>query len=241
MNGWRGTFVLVTVTLSIVALTVAVILQIFVLNPKADRNRMEIIGVGTVVRRVICAQAATTANATRIRLSDPDGEVEGVRHFLTRMLAQRYTLRLSKGLNCASAPGFPPFEVQVRRALREIREILAQYPAVLKVPVSTEATSPRRGDATRELFPEGVIPSPVTPINPQVIGISPDAPVAGGPAPRPTPLPQSSPPPSSPAPAPSGEAPEGPPRGLPEVASDAAKEAVEGVGRGVEEVVPIRP
>jgi len=95
----------------------AVIIQGGVLNPTIQRTQGE-------VREIACSQAESTANAFRYRQVAPNGKTETREHFLTRMLAQRHTLLIARDLGCKSAPGFPPFSLQVARALREINEIL---------------------------------------------------------------------------------------------------------------------
>ena len=96
----------------------AVIIQGGVLNPTIQSTQNE-------VRGLACAVAEQTANAARVRTEDPrTGELETREHFLTRMLAQRHTLLVAKDIGCKSAPGFPPFDVQVATALREINQIL---------------------------------------------------------------------------------------------------------------------
>ena len=136
MNDKRGTFVLVTVSLSIVALVIAVILQVFVLNPKADSTRVEVRGQGDQLHKVICAQAQSTANAYRYRSLTPSGKVESIRHFLTRMQAQQQTLELAQGLGCKSSPGFPPYNEQISKALRQIGRILGRYTTEQKKPLT---------------------------------------------------------------------------------------------------------
>jgi len=166
---------------------------------------------------------------------------------LTRLLAQRYTLRLSKGLNCDSPPGFPPYEVQLRRALEQIDQILGR----LRVSVKDKAAltlSPDESEGIRGYLPDEVIPPVRTPTAPQIVGVSPGDGQAGDEAPPkhnhppehgnlPEPTPEPSP---APSPPPAEEAPgkskgKGPPESLPEVVEEVAK----GVGHGVEEVVPV--
>lgn len=122
--------------LIVLLLLVSIGLQAGVVNPTAQSTQSE-------VRQIACAIAEQTANGSRVRTENPKtGEVETREHFLTRMLAQRHTLLIASGTGCDSAPGFPPFDVQVARALREINQILGYRPRTL------DATGePTSGDA----------------------------------------------------------------------------------------------
>lgn len=123
---------------ALLLLVVTVALQIFVLNPAAEKNHRDITSQQMTVRAVICAQAQSTANAYRFRSLTPSGKIESIRHFLTRMQAQQQTLRLSRGLACDVAPGFPPFRHQLQQALAQIKKILGRYGEALKKPVAGE-------------------------------------------------------------------------------------------------------
>jgi hypothetical protein len=127
------------------ALLVAVGLIIFQVNPQQDTNarnlnsqQRELARQVQDINAIICSQAQTTANAYRFRSLTPSGRVEPIRHFLTRLQAQRQTLRLSRGRECAVPEGFPPFDMQLERALDEINAILAQFTAKQKEPVSQD-------------------------------------------------------------------------------------------------------
>lgn len=135
------------------ALLVAILVQLLILNPKADTNQTEIKGVGKAVQLVICAQAQSSANSYRVRTTAPDGSLEPIPHFITRMLAQRQTLSLARGLGCANTPGFPPFEMQISRALNEIRGILNGFR-----PEQRKATADHN-----PLLEKGAIPSVLFP------------------------------------------------------------------------------
>lgn len=125
---------MVTIPLLLVCILAAIVFKV---NPQADSNRREIATQQQTLHSIICAQAQSTANAFRFRQVGPDGKVEGVRHFATRMQAQYETLRLSRKIGCKSAPGFPPFDAQLRRALRQIRRILANLSARQTRPTNT--------------------------------------------------------------------------------------------------------
>src|SRR5262245_21408102 len=99
---------------TVVALAVAIGLIVFSVNPTTESNQEEILGQrGDIAAQqrtlhsIICAQAQSTANAYRFRSLTPSGKIESIQHFLTRMQAQEQTLKLSRGLECESAPGFP--------------------------------------------------------------------------------------------------------------------------------------
>lgn len=133
--------------LTALALFVALGLILFSVNPGVDRNEK---GLKTAVmsqHAIICAQVQNTANAYRFRSLTPSGDVEPIRHFLTRMQAQQQTLRLARGSECRSAPGFPPVGLQVRRALQQIRRILLHFEPKLREPIS-------RNDGISHLSPE---------------------------------------------------------------------------------------
>ena len=121
-----------SIIVGIAALTGLLILASFLIilfsvNPGVDRNEGEIRKAVMSQKAIICAQVQTTANAYRFRSLTPSGDVEPIRHFLTRMQAQQQTLRLARGSECKSAPGFPPVGLQVRRALEQIDRILGIY------------------------------------------------------------------------------------------------------------------
>jgi hypothetical protein len=136
----RPPVVLGMALLTCVALLVAVLLILFSVNPSVDRNEGEIKQAVVSQHAIICAQVQNTANAYRFRSLTPGGDVEPIRHFLTRMQAQAQTLRLARGSECKSAPGFPPVGLQVRRALHQIEEILQHFQPKLRQPVSQEQT-----------------------------------------------------------------------------------------------------
>lgn len=131
----RPPVVLGMATITIGALFVAVLLILFSVNPSVDRNEGEIKRAVMSQHAIICAQVQNTANAYRFRSLTPSGEVEPIRHFLTRMQAQAQTLRLARGSECRSAPNFPPVGLQVRRALHQINEILQHFEPKLRKPV----------------------------------------------------------------------------------------------------------
>jgi len=122
--------------LTALALFVALGLILFSVNPGVNRNEGQIKRAVMSQHAIICAQVQNTANAYRFRSLTPSGEVEPIRHFLTRMQAQQQTLRLARGSECKSAPGFPPVGLQVRRALRQIHEILQHFEPKLREPIS---------------------------------------------------------------------------------------------------------
>lgn len=240
-------------SLIIVLLLVSIGLQAGVINPTAQSTQSE-------VRQIACAIAEQTANASRVRTEDPKtGELESRRHFLTRMLAQRHTLLIARGTGCDSAPGFPPFEVQVARALQEINGLLGYRRRPSEVAgVGLTPTASSGGDA-----PTGqtgtLLPGPREGGSNGDVG---DGKRRGGgeggsgghgkppaPSPSPAPVPSESTSPSSPGR--SGDAPGNPePPASPstgtvpstlEATGGAVKEvgegagkAVEGVGKGVE-------
>jgi len=208
--------------LIVVLLLVSIALQAGVVNPTAQSTQSE-------VRRIACAIAEQTANGSRVRTEDPKShELETRKHFLTRLLAQRHTLIIAAGTGCASAPGFPPFDVQVARALREIDRILGYRPsrdrqaqarghgvaapatqpaspalAVTSVP-GAPASEPAHHAAPAEGHgpapaPHGHAPSPSPPSTPA----APSEPVAEPSVPAPAPTPTTpAPPTQEPPPAP---------------------------------------
>lgn len=121
-----------SVVLGLAALTGLLIfgsflLIVFSVNPGVNRNDKEIKRAVASQHAIICAQVQNTANAYRFRSLTPSGEVEPIQHFLIRMQAQQQTLRLARGSNCMSTPGFPPVGIQVRRALAQIKRILEHF------------------------------------------------------------------------------------------------------------------
>lgn len=117
--------------LIIVLLLVSIGLQAGVINPTTQSNHSELSSQGAEIKEVACATAESAANAFRVRSEDPrTGKLETVSHFLTRMLAQRHQLKTALPLGCTSARGFPPFRLQVDKALREIDTILSTHPTV---------------------------------------------------------------------------------------------------------------
>lgn len=123
------------------ALLVALGLILFSVNPGVDKTEDEIQKAVASQHAIICAQVQNTANAYRFRSLTPRGEVEPLRHFLTRMQAQQQTLRLARGSECKSAPGFPPVGLQVRRALDQINRILMSFSPRLREPVRRDTGS----------------------------------------------------------------------------------------------------
>lgn len=147
----RPPVVLGMAVITVVALFVAVALIVFQVNPQSATNarnlnsqQRELASQVHDLNAIICSQAQTTANAYRFRSLTPSGRVEPIEHFLTRMQAQRQTLRLSRGRDCAVAPGFPPFEMQLERALDQINKILSQFSAKQKEPVSRRLGTPNQ-------------------------------------------------------------------------------------------------
>jgi hypothetical protein len=136
----RPPIVLGTALITVLALLVALGLILFSVNPTASDNQKEIRMAVMSQHAIICAQVQNTANSYRFRSLTPSGNVEPIRHFLTRMQAQQQTLRLARGSECKSAPGFPPVGLQVRRALRQIHEILQHFEPKLREPVSQRQT-----------------------------------------------------------------------------------------------------
>lgn len=124
-----------------IALCVALGLILFSVNPGVSNNNKEIKEAVSSQHAIICAQVQNTANSYRFRSLTPSGEVEPIRHFLTRMQAQQQTLRLARGSECKSAPNFPPVGLQVRRALHQINEILQHFEPKLRRPVDRPTAS----------------------------------------------------------------------------------------------------
>ena len=141
--------------LTCMALLVAVLLILFKVNPGVDRNEGEIEQAVMSQHAIICAQVQNTANAYRFRSLTPGGDVEPLRHFLTRMQAQQQTLRLARGSECRSAPGFPPVGLQVKRALHQINELLQHFQPKLREPVShgVSHVSPEGSDKQGSFLP----------------------------------------------------------------------------------------
>jgi hypothetical protein len=157
----RPPVVLGMAALTCMALLVAVLLILFSVNPSVDRNEGEIRKAVMSQHAIICAQVQNTANAYRFRSLTPSGDVEPIRHFLTRMQAQQQTLRLARGSECRSAPGFPPVGLQVRRALRQIHEILQHFEPRLREPVRDKISnlSPNDSDKQGSFLPSVPRPS----------------------------------------------------------------------------------
>jgi hypothetical protein len=147
--------------LTMLALLVALALILFSVNPGVDRNEGEIKQAVMSQHAIICAQVQNTANAYRFRSLTPSGDVEPIRHFLTRMQAQEQTLRLARGSECRSAPGFPPVGLQVKRALHQINEILQHFEPKLREPVSQGTPNLSPSDSNRHgSFPQSVTRPP---------------------------------------------------------------------------------
>lgn len=132
----RPPIVLGMAAITVLALFVAVGLILFSVNPTQKSTQTELKVAVMSQHAIICAQVQNTANSYRFRSLTPSGKVEPIRHFLTRMQAQQQTLRLARGSECKSAPGFPPVGLQVRRALRQIHEILQHFEPKLREPIS---------------------------------------------------------------------------------------------------------
>lgn len=146
----RPPVVLGMAALTCMALLVAVLLILFSVNPSVDRNEGEIRKAVMSQHAIICAQVQNTANAYRFRSLTPSGDVEPIRHFLTRMQAQQQTLRLARGSECRSAPGFPPVGLQVRRALGQIHRILQSYEPKLREPVRNGISNLSPSDSDKQ-------------------------------------------------------------------------------------------
>lgn len=142
-------------TITVLALLVAVGLILFSVNPTQSDNQKAIKQAVLSQHAIICAQVQNTANAYRFRSLTPSGEVEPIRHFLTRMQAQRQTLRLARGSKCRSAPGFPPVGLQVKRALHQISEILQHYEPKLRQPISNDPNLSPEGTDKQDSFLPG--------------------------------------------------------------------------------------
>lgn len=127
--------------ITILALLLAVGLILFSVNPTQKDTQAGLQKSIMSQHAIICAQVQNTANSYRFRSLTPSGQVEPIRHFLTRMQAQQQTLRLARGSECKSAPNFPPVGLQVRRALHQIDEILQHFEPKLRRPVSQHTAS----------------------------------------------------------------------------------------------------
>ena len=134
----RPSVVVGTAFITVLALLVALGLILFSVNPGVNHNEDEIKAAVMSQHAIICAQVQNTANSYRFRSLTPSGNVEPIRHFLTRMQAQQQTLRLARGSECKSAPGFPPVGLQVRRALAQIYGILQHFEPKLRKPVAEQ-------------------------------------------------------------------------------------------------------
>jgi hypothetical protein len=227
----------------------AVIIQGGVVNPTIQRTQSE-------VREVVCAQAESTANAFRFRQVGPDGKIESREHFLTRMLAQRHVLLIAKDVSCKSAPGFPPFEVQVDRALKQINGILGYRRQSPTSEGGAEQTASAGGDAAQTGSTGYQQPGPREEGSSGDVGDEQQQGGGGGgsgghqpktPTPAPSPSPETVPAPSpQSSPGRSGDAPGDPEppassstgtvHSTVEAAGGAVKEAGEGVGGAVEGV-----
>lgn len=153
----RPPVVLGMAAITILALLVAVGLILFSVNPTQKSTQAELKTAVMSQHAIICAQVQNTANSYRFRSLTPGGTVEPIRHFLTRMQAQQQTLRLARGSRCKSAPGFPPVGLQVRRALRQIHEILQHFEPRLREPVAQGVSHPGAQETPRhESFLPGV-------------------------------------------------------------------------------------
>lgn len=164
----RPPVVLGMAALTGLALIVAVGLILFQVNPQQDTNarnlssqQRELASQVHDLNEIICSQAQTTANAYRFRSLTPSGKVEPIRHFLTRMQAQRQTLELSQGRKCPVAPGFPPFEFQLKRALEQIERILGSFSAQQREPVDRGIS--RGTPNPLQISPEFGVPSLINP------------------------------------------------------------------------------
>lgn len=215
----RPPVVLGMALLTCMALLVAVLLILFSVNPSVDRNEGEIRKAVSSQHAIICAQVQNTANAYRFRSLTPSGEVEPIRHFLTRMQAQQQTLRLARGSECRSAPGFPPVGLQVKRALHQINEILQHFEPALRRPVDEHLQSANKQPGFSQALPglshvgvgeEGVPAHLKHSVAPQSPAKSPEGHpgVHAIPPDAPSPLPSPSVPESPPLTPPADEAPE---------------------------------
>lgn len=139
----RPPVVLGMAAITILALFVAVGLILFSVNPTQKSTQAGLKESVASQHAIICAQVQNTANAYRFRSLTPSGDAEPIRHFLTRMQAQQQTLRLARGSECRSAPGFPPVGLQVRRALGQIHRILQSFEPRLRKPVAQDTNGHR--------------------------------------------------------------------------------------------------
>lgn len=157
----RPPVVLGMAAITILALLVAVGLILFSVNPTQKTTQRDIEKAVTSQHAIICAQVQNTANAYRFRSLTPSGDIEPIRHFLTRMQAQQQTLKLARGSECRSAPNFPPVGLQVKRALHQIKEILMHFEPKLREPVSEGVShlSPEGSDKQGSFLP-GVVRPP---------------------------------------------------------------------------------
>jgi hypothetical protein len=133
--------VLGAAVITVAALFVALGLILFSVNPTQKDTQAGLQKAVMSQHAIICAQVQNTANAYRFRSLTPSGEVEPIRHFLTRMLAQQQTLKLAQGSECRSAPNFPPVGRQVRSALGQIERILEHFEPKLAKPISQGVSS----------------------------------------------------------------------------------------------------
>lgn len=154
----RPPVVLGMAAITILALLVAVGLILFSVNPTQKSNEAQIKRTQAEIQKavmsqhaIICAQVQNTANSYRFRSLTPSGQVEPIRHFLTRMQAQQQTLRLARGSNCRSAPNFPPVGLQVRRALHQIDEILQHFEPELRKPVDRRTSSSKHASFPQDI------------------------------------------------------------------------------------------
>jgi hypothetical protein len=141
--------------ITILALLLAVGLILFSVTPTQKDTQAELRQAVMSQHAIICAQVQNTANSYRFRSLTPSGQVEPIRHFLTRMQAQQQTLRLARGSNCRSAPNFPPVGLQVRRALHQINEILQHFEPELRKPVDRRTSSSKHAS-----FPQDIVRPP---------------------------------------------------------------------------------
>lgn len=163
----RPPVVLGMAAITILALLVAVGLILFSVNPTQKTNQDQIKSTQAEIQKavmsqhaIICAQVQNTANSYRFRSLTPSGNVEPIRHFLTRMQAQQQTLRLARGSECKSAPNFPPVGLQVKRALHQIKEILMHFEPKLREPVSSSRGVSQQSQQKQGSFLPGVVRPP---------------------------------------------------------------------------------
>lgn len=177
--------VVIGLAVGTVALILAtLLLLVFNVSPGVNTNQKEIraqrIRLAVTIEtthRVICAQAQSAANSFRFRSLTPSGKIESPQHFLTRMQAQRQTLLLSLEANCQSSPGFPPFKIQVRRALEEIRQIFRHFGRSMQVsnPSELHDNGLNLGPFEGQIGDEGVPAGrgslkPIHPLAPPAVG-----------------------------------------------------------------------